>query len=158
MLKTLLAAAALAALVAAPALAHDTKVGDLTITHPYARASAGPVKNGAAYFTVKNAGGGDDRLVGVKTSVAAKAELHTHLHDGGVMKMRPVEGGIPVPAGGEAVLEPGGHHVMLMGLNGPLFEGETIQLDLTFEKAGGVTIDVEVLGVAAGAHQGHKTN
>jgi copper(I)-binding protein len=157
MLKTLLAAVA-AALIAAPALASDAKVGDLTITHAFARASAGPAKAGAAYLTVKNGGAADDRLVAVKSSVAARTGLHSHINEGGVMKMRPVEGGIPVPAGGVATLAPGGYHVMMMGLAAPLVEGETFQLELTFEKAGTVTVDVKVAGVAAGGHKGHKTN
>ncbi len=157
-MKTFLLAAALAAVVAAPAWAHETKIGKLVIEHAYARASAGPAKNGAAYFTVRNEGKADDTLVAAKSSVAKRTELHTHINDNGVMRMRQVEGGIPVPAGDEAVLKPGGYHVMFMGLNGPLFEGETIQVELTFEKAGAITIDVEVEDVAAGAHGKHKMN
>lgn len=157
MLKTL-CAAVLAAAIAVPALAQEARVGDLVIEHAYARASAGPAKNGAAYLTVRNHGTAEDRLVAARTEAAAAAELHTHVNHDGVMRMRPVEGGIPVPAGGEARLAPGGYHIMLMGLKAPLREGETIQIELTFEKAGSVTAGVEVEGVAAGGHGSHKSN
>jgi hypothetical protein len=156
-IRILLAALA-AVLLAAPALAHETRIGKLVIEHPYARASAGPAKTGAAYLTVRNEGEADDRLVAVSCGAAMHAQLHGHVNDGGVMRMRHLADGIAVPAGGEARLAPGGHHIMLMGLNGPLFEGETIQIELTFKKAGAVTVEVEVEGVAAGAHGSHKTH
>ncbi|MEQ9641004.1 MAG: copper chaperone PCu(A)C [Alphaproteobacteria bacterium] len=157
-MRNIILAAMLAAVVAAPSWAHETKIGQLVIEHAYARASAGPAKNGAAYFTVRNEGVTDDRLVAVKSTLAKRTELHTHINDGGVMRMRPVEGGIPLLAGMKTKLMPGGLHVMMMGLNGPLFEGETIQIELNFEKAGSITIDVEVEGVAAGAHGKHKND
>lgn len=128
------------------------QAGDLTIETPFARATAGPAKNGAAFLTVKNAGAEADRLIAAKAPVADRVELHTHLHENGVMKMRQVEA-VEVPAGGEAALQPGGDHVMLMGLKAPLKEGESFPLTLVFEKAGEVTVDVMIGGV--GAMEGH---
>jgi copper(I)-binding protein len=71
----------------------------------------------------------DDGLLGVETPVADTAEIHTVSMDGDVMRMRPVPE-VPVPAGGEAVLRPGGYHVMLIGVRGPLEEGDTVPLTL----------------------------
>jgi hypothetical protein len=84
-----------------------------------------------------------------------RTELHTHINENGIFKMREVEA-IEVPAGGEAVLEPGGLHVMFMGLHKPLKQGESVHLTLTFEKAGKVMVSVPVGKVGAmGAHS-HK--
>ena len=146
---SLFAAAVLAvALSAAGALAGDVKVGDITVEGPWARASAGPAKAGAAFMTVNNAGAAVDKLIAASTTVADKAELHTHIKEGDIMRMRPVDA-IDVPAGGVAELQPGGLHVMLMGLKQPLKEGEAFPLTLTFEKAGQLTVEVMVMGAGA---------
>ncbi len=133
--------------VAGSAQAHEIKVGDIQIIHPWARASAGPSRAGAAYFSISNDGASADRLISAATPMAKKAQLHTHIMDAGVMKMRHVKG-IEIAPGDTAALEPGGAHVMLMGLRGPLKEGEPFPLTLTFEKAGSIEITVEVQGVA----------
>jgi hypothetical protein len=146
----------IAGLASSSAFAHEFKLGTLTIGHPWARASAGPVRNGAAYLTVHNAGAADS-LVAVSGDVAKRVELHTHLMEGDVMKMRRVEA-LEVPAGGMAALEPGGIHVMLIGLAQPLKEGERFPLTLTFRDAGEVTVEVKVEAVGsmgpAGADHG----
>ncbi len=116
----------------------------LEILDASARAGTDP---SALYFTVKNSGDEDDALTAVSTDVAGKAELHETVMEGGSMKMQPVEQ-IEVPANGEAVLEPGGYHVMLMELEQPLEEGETIQAVLTFEKAGDIEIEAVVTSYA----------
>ncbi|GIK96481.1 MAG: hypothetical protein BroJett029_06900 [Alphaproteobacteria bacterium] len=141
--------------LAAPASAHDYKLGDLTIDHPWARASAGHAKTGAAYFAVVNGGAEADRLVGASSPVG-RAELHTHISEDGIMKMRPVDA-VDLPAGERAVLEPGGLHVMLMDLAKPLVEGESFPLTLTFEKAGDIDVEVKVEGVTGmqGDHGDH---
>ena len=87
--------------------------------------------------------GGPDRLVAVASPLAGKVELHAHLHEGGVMKMREVEA-IDVAPGKPAKLETGGLHIMIMDLKQPLKAGETIPLTLTFEKAGKVEVQVPV--------------
>lgn len=141
-----LVGALVALLIATIALAqaHDYTLDGLRIGHPWARASAGAAPTGAAYFALENRGGEPDRLVSASTPAAERAELHTHLHENGVMKMRPVEGGIELPAGGQVLLAPGGLHVMLMGLKAPLKEGERFPLTLTFEKAGELQVEVAV--------------
>ena len=136
------------AVLAGPVLADDAKLGDLVIMAPWARATIGQVKTGAVYLSVINHGAAGDRLLAVSTPVAAKAQLHSNIVEDGVMKMRPVEA-IDIEAKGSATLEPGGVHVMLMGVRNPLEEGDAFAMTLTFETAGSVDVEVHVQGIAA---------
>lgn len=133
---------------------HEAKAGDIAVSQPWARATAPGAPAGAAYLTVTNSGNQPDRLVGASTPAAKVAELHTHIHDNGVMRMRPVEA-IDIPAGGTVALKPGGLHVMMMGLNAPLAQGSTVEVTLTFEKAGKLTVPVAVQSAGAAAPMGH---
>lgn len=117
--------------------------GDITVDDPFARASVGAVKVGAVFMTLKNSGPAADALVAVESPVAARAELHTHIEEGDIIRMRPVEA-IDVPPGGAVSLRPGGQHVMLIDLRQPLKQGETFPLTLTLAKAGKMTIEVPV--------------
>ncbi|HEY9080954.1 copper chaperone PCu(A)C [Magnetovibrio sp.] len=143
--KTFIAATALATV----AFTGAALAGDMTISKPWARASAGMAKAGAAFMFIYNETGMDDTLVAAKADVSKKVELHTHLMEGGVMKMREVEGGIPVKNGTTQELKPGSYHVMFMGLNEPLKEGSSFPVTLVFEHAGEKTIKVEVMGPGA---------
>ena len=142
--RTLFAALAVMTL-ATPAFAHGFKVGAIEIEHPWARATADGAANGAAYMVLKNEGKTADRLVSVATPAAAKVELHAHIDDNGVMRMREV-GAIDLGADATVKLAPGGLHVMLLGLKEPLKKGKAFPLTLTFEKAGSVTVQVAVQG------------
>jgi hypothetical protein len=102
-------------------------VSDLQIPTP-----AGP--NGALYMTLSNSGTGDDRLVAVTTDVAADAQFHQSTLEDGMMSMQPLEA-IDLPAGGDAALEPGGAHVMLLDVDQGLAAGDTVELTLTFDHA-----------------------
>jgi periplasmic copper chaperone A len=141
-MPTLLARTLTAAMLSvfSAAAAH---AGDIAVEDPFARASAGPVKVGAAFMIVKNSGAAADALVAAESPVAARAELHTHIKDGDVMRMRQVSS-IDVPAGGTVSLQPGGLHIMLIDLKEPLRQGETFPLTLTFAKAGTVAVYVPV--------------
>ncbi len=97
----------------------------------------------AVYFVLRNRGGGPDRLVAARTEVAGVVEIHRSAIEDGVMRMRQVEG-IEVPAGGEARLEPGGYHLMLIGVNRELREGDRFEVVLEFELSGTRTVEVEV--------------
>jgi copper(I)-binding protein len=90
-----------------------------------------PPVNSAGYVVLRNAGAGADALMTVETEVADTAELHSVSMEGGIMRMRPVDS-IPVPTGGEAVLEPGGYHIMLIGLRSALAEGDSVAMMLRF--------------------------
>ena len=125
------------------------RAADVVVESAWARASAGPARNGAAYLTLVNAGAAT-ALVGVETPVAARAELHAHRMDGGVARMRAVESA-PLPAGERAVLAPGGLHIMLMGLAAPLEEGTSFPLTLRFADGDSRAVRVVVGGVAAAA-------
>ena len=127
------------ALFAVAAEAHEIKLGELVIQHPWARPSIGKAPNGAVFMRIVNKGAKPDRLVSVQTTAAAKAELHTHVHEGDVMRMRPVEA-IEVPAGGQVTLGPGGMHVMLFDVVKPLKSGFGVPLTLTFAEAGTVEL------------------
>jgi len=135
--------------VAGAALA---QTNELDVTNAWARATPAKAENGVAFLTIRTST--PDRLVSVASPVAKKAELHTMEMAGMVMKMRPLAG-LDIPAGQPVTLKPGGEHIMLMGLNGPLREGQSFPLTLTFEKAGAreVTVAVEKPGAAGPASQ-----
>lgn len=140
-------------LAAGGARAHETKQGDLLIDHPWARPTAGQAKNGAAYLRIVNSGAKADKLLSATTPAAKRAELHTHEHVDGVMRMRQVKS-VEVPAKGEVAFKPGGLHVMLFDLEKPLHEGFGFPLMLTFEKAGKVEVTVQI-EKPGGQSQGH---
>jgi copper(I)-binding protein len=119
--------------------------GGIEIKDAWARATPGGAETAGVYVTIVSAS--IDRLTGVSTPAAQKAELHQMTMDGGVMKMRQVDA-IDLPAGQAVTLKPGGYHIMLTGLAQPLREGQTFPLTLTFEKAGPreVTVKVEKVG------------
>ncbi len=131
------------------ASAHEFKVGDLEIDHPWSRATPPGAKVAGGYLTVTNHGSAPDRLVSISSDIAAKAEVHEMAVKDGVMTMRPVEGGVEIPAGGKVELKPGGYHLMLMGLKHPAKQGENFPATLTFEKAGSVTVEFQVEGMNA---------
>ncbi|MEL6750600.1 MAG: copper chaperone PCu(A)C [Pseudomonadota bacterium] len=140
--------AALLITLSAPALAHDFKVGDIALDHPVARATPPGAKVGGGYLMLVNSGDTTDRLIGGSADFAARVEIHEMAMENDVMKMRAIEGGLEIPAGGEAVLKPGGNHVMFMGLKEPLVEGEERKATLIFEKAGPVEIVFKVESIA----------
>ncbi|KIN70941.1 Signal peptide protein [Sulfitobacter noctilucae] len=140
-LNTLFASGIAALMLAAgPVLA-----GDIMVKDAYIRSSTPTSVTGAAFLELMNHGDTDDRLIGAASDVAGRVELHTHLEDAnGVMKMMEVEEGFVVPAGGMHALARGGDHIMFMGLNAPLVQGEDITVTLTFEKAGEMEISIPV--------------
>jgi len=137
------AACAIAALATLAAQAHEFKIADIKIGHPYARATTQGQMNGGAYLSLENAGA-DDKLLSVDAAtVAGRTEIHQMAMEGDVMKMRQVDG-IDVAKGKPVTFKPGGYHVMLMGLKAPLKEGDKFPMKLKFEKAGEVTVTVNV--------------
>jgi hypothetical protein len=103
----------------------------------------GGAGNGAVYVTITNRGGRPDALVGAATDAATTVELHETVHEGGVMKMRPLPR-VDVPAGGRLEMKPGGHHIMLLGIKRDLKPGDTVTVTVTFEKAGRMTVEAPV--------------
>jgi hypothetical protein len=139
---SLAAAAACLALpvLALPALAADA----IAVRDAYARASSPAAQSGAAFMAIENGGAADDRLVAAASDIAARVELHTHIMEDDVMRMVHVEEGFEIPAGETILLERGGKHVMFMGLNEPMEQGATVEVTLTFEEAGDVTVEIPV--------------
>ncbi len=135
-------------------VAHEYSAGELQIAHPWSRALPPNAVTGAAYFVVHNQGKSEDRLVGAQTPRATKAEIHTMLQLGEVMKMQKLDS-VGIPAGGDAKFAPGGNHLMLFGLQKPLVAGERFPLTLEFEKAGKVEVEVVIEASAPDQHAGH---
>ena len=113
----------------------------------YVRATPPGQPNAAAYLVLRNNAKRDIRLVSVKSDVAEVAEPHSHAMDAGMMKMRRVEH-IDVPAGGETVLQPGGLHIMLMGLVKQLKPGEYVSLEFHFDNGQKQSMRVPVKMIA----------
>jgi periplasmic copper chaperone A len=133
--------------VASPAPAQTGQAaGPVEIVQPWARATPGMTRTGAVYLTIRSPVA--DRLVAASSPVAQAAQLHEMEMAGMVMKMRPLAG-VTIPAGHPVVFEPGGMHVMLVGLKAPLRPGQTFPLTLTFAKAGPETVTVTVGKVGA---------
>ncbi|MEO5374738.1 MAG: copper chaperone PCu(A)C [Alphaproteobacteria bacterium] len=140
------AVAAVVAVVMLPAQALAAE--GLTVDKVWARIVPGAGDTGAVFMTITNGGSKADALTGAATDVAKMAELHTHIHEGEVMRMRKVDS-IPVPAGGTVALKPGGDHVMLMGLTRPVKPGDMVPLTLTFRDGGTVAVQAHVMGPGA---------
>ena len=152
--KSLTLAAVAAIALTSPAFAESK----IMIKDAYARVSSKMAKSGAAFLEIHNMGDSADRLIAVRTDIAARNELHTHKEMGdGIMKMMEVEEGFEIPAGGSHMLERGGDHLMLMGLNTSLSHGDAVEAVLVFEQAGeiAVTIPVDLERKAAHGH-GHE--
>lgn len=124
-------------------------VSELHVENAWVRAPALPGRPGALYFTIVNGTKAADRLVGVTSPDCGRAELHNHLHEDGVMRMRKVEG-VDIPAGGSVAFAPSGYHVMLFDLEDSVVPGGTLKATLEFVKAGRVTIEAEVRPLNSG--------
>lgn len=147
-MKHFLLAASL--IVSAPAaMACETvTIGDLTVEHAWSKATIGAGRPGVFYVGITNAGSADDALIGIATPAAGMPMLHETVVQDGIASM-PHAMSIPVPAGQSVQLSPGGYHGMLMGLTTALKEGDSFTVTLIFEKAGEVTMNVDVLSLRA---------
>jgi copper(I)-binding protein len=132
--------------------AHGVTVGTLEIAHPAILTPPAGAKSAAGYLGIVNTGSTADRLLGVETGIAKRAMLHTTEHaDDGVARMVHLDA-IEIPAGGAVTLAPGGLHIMLMGLTGPVTEGDMIPATLVFETAGRVEVEFSVDAPAGMEH------
>jgi copper(I)-binding protein len=131
----------------------------LRVADPWARPTIGEGRTTAAYMTIANEGGGGDVLKGARSEKAKAVELHqTTVTAEGVVKMRKVEDGLPVAPSGSLVLEPGGAHLMVVGLDEALAAGDELPLTLEFASAGAVDVRAPVSAAAppaAGASEHH---
>jgi len=157
LLPKILAAAILFAAPAFGAFAHEYKAGDLEIHHPVSKATLPGQPVGGGFFTIINHGNQADRLVSITSPVSDDVQVHEMKVENDVMKMRQVDGGIEIPAGGTVELKPGGLHVMFMAIKQPFKQGETVPATLNFEKAGAVAVEFKVEAAKPG-EAGHDQN
>jgi copper(I)-binding protein len=105
----------------------------IEVSNAWCRATPNGARTGACYFTVKSSGA--ERLTGVATPAAAVAQLHSMAMAAGRMTMAEIPDGLALPAGKAVELKPGAAHLMLIGLTGPLIEGQSVELTLGFHDA-----------------------
>ncbi len=130
-------------------------IGDIEITGAFTRATLPGAPVAGGFLTLTNKGSEEDRLVAVETEIAKEGQIHEMAMEGDVMKMRQLPDGIVIPAGESVELAPGGLHLMFMGLNGAIAEGDAVPVTLTFEKAGSVSVDFIAGASAAPAPASH---
>jgi copper(I)-binding protein len=128
--------------------------GALTVQDPYARAVPPGQPNSAVFMRVVNGGDAPRALVGGKSEAAEVVELHTHTMEDGMMKMRRVER-IEIPAKGAVSLEPGGLHVMLIGLKRNLAPDDSVALTLNLDDGSALHVQAPVREVQAMDHRHH---
>jgi copper(I)-binding protein len=142
-------AALMACITGSSVRAEEVKAGDLVISQAWSRATPNGAKIGVGYFTIENKGTTADKLIGVTGDISAKIELHEMSMNNGVMKMRPVDGGLAIDPGKTVKLAPNGYHLMIMDLRSPLKQGDKVPVTIEFEKAGKVAVTLDVQGVGA---------
>jgi len=146
-----LCAAFYGVLVSPAAAAGDYDVGSIHIAQPWSRATPKGAASGAGYMTLTNNGTTPDRLSCVSDDASAQCQIHSMTMEGGVMKMRPVEGGLEIKPGESVMLKPGGNHMMFLSLKHPLEQGGTVKATLKFEHAGTIDVEYPVLAIGAPA-------
>ncbi|MFC3873786.1 copper chaperone PCu(A)C [Neisseria musculi] len=135
------------AILLAAALSQTAWAADITVEQPWARATVEGMTMGGAFMNITNNTGKNDFLIGGSSAVADKVEVHTHVNDNGVMRMREVAGGIPLKAGQTTELKPGSYHIMFMGLKKQLKLGDKVEVTLKFKRAKPQTVTMEVQNV-----------
>lgn len=158
LLRAALAAGVVFVSLSTTVAAHEFRVGDLLIDHPWTRAVGDRAPTAAGYMVIRNTAAPPDRLIAAESPRASRVEMHEMSITDGIMRMRPITGGIALPPGAEVRLAPGGQHLMLIGPQGGFAQSARVPVTLIFERAG--RVDVELAVEAAGArgvgqHQGH---
>ena len=137
---------------APPARAADYDIGSIHITQPWARATPKGASSGAAYMTITNNGKTPDRVSCVSSDASALCQIHTMAMEDGLMKMRPVEGGLEIKPGETVMLKPSTFHVMLLNLKHPLQQGKMVKATLKFENAGTINVEYPVAATTTVHH------
>lgn len=132
-----------------PAAAADYDVGSMHIAQPWARATPKGADDGAGYMTITNKGTTPDRVSCVSADASSQCMIHSMTMEGGIMRMRPVEGGLEIKPGQTVTLSPGSYHIMFVDLKHALVQGQMVKATLKFDHAG--TVDVEYPIAAIGA-------
>lgn len=146
----------LAASLIFPAAVLAGAADNVTVQDPYVRLAPPNAPATGAFMVIRNNGDKDVRVVKADNAASRVTELHTHLNEGGVMKMRPVPA-IDIKAKGEAELKPGGLHIMLIDLKAPMKEGDVVPITLGFDDGSSKKVDARVVRpIAATAPMEHK--
>ena len=148
---TYLALTLLTQISTTPARAADYDIGSIHITQPWARATPKGASSGAAYMTITNNGKTSDRVSCVSSDASTQCQIHTMTMENGVMKMRPVEGGLEIKPGETVTLKPSSFHVMLVNLKHPLAQGNMVKATLKFENAGTISVEYPIAAIGAAA-------
>lgn len=131
------------AIIAAGMLFATPLLAEVIVGDPYVRAVPPGQPNSAAFMMLSNDGAADRALTGASSTAAEVVELHTHTMVDGMMRMRRIER-IQLPAGKARVLEPGGLHLMLIGLTRDLAPGDKVALTLRFDDGSEVQLEAPV--------------
>ncbi len=140
--------------------AHNFRAGKLVINHPWTRETAVGQADGGGFLSVTNAGKTGDMLLSVSSPAAREVQLHRMSMEGGVMRMRQLDGGIAIPAGQTVALKPGSYHLMFIGLKQQMKKGSFVPATLRFRNAGKVDVRFAVQPVTStgpqeAGHGGH---
>jgi periplasmic copper chaperone A len=133
------------------AAASDYDLGSIHISQPWSRATPKGAASGAGYMTITNKGDASERVSCVSDDASGQCQIHSMTMEGGVMKMRPVEGGLEIKPGESVMLKPGGNHIMFLALKHPLEQGQTVKVKLKFDHAGTIDVGYPVLAIGAPA-------
>jgi len=124
---------------------HGYQLGNIKIIHPWAMPAAASIPDGASgmgFMVLRNTGRKADKLLSASTMITKKVELHRYFKNDQPI-MRQTEA-MDISASAEVRLEPGGSHLMLIGLEKPLTEGDRFPITLQFERAGKITVEMFV--------------
>jgi copper(I)-binding protein len=120
----------------------------LEVTQAWTRATPPGMTMGVGYFAVRNPGKRADQLVGASSPLARVVEVHRTIEEGGVSRMRPAKT-VEIGPGKTVVAEPGGLHLMLIGLSQPLVEGQKLPVTLEFRNAGKIAVSLNVRSISS---------
>lgn len=143
---------------AMPMAMEEVHLGDLVLSGGFSRATLPNAPVAGGFLTITNTGSTDDRLLSAESDIAGETQVHEMSVDKGVMKMRQLSDGLPIPAGQTVDLKPGGFHIMFMDLHQPLVEGETVKVRLVFEKAGETEVTLKIGAPNAKSAEGHMNH
>jgi len=124
---------------------------NIVVTQAWSRATPHGSTVAGGYLTIENKGSAAERLLSASTPVAKKIEIHEMAVTDGIMTMRPIEDGLSIKSGDTVKFLPGGLHLMIIGLNGPLVQGDKVSVTLRFEKAGEIVVSFDVRAMGAPA-------
>ena len=129
----------------------------LTVDDPYVRLAPPGITTTGAFMTISNSGSADRKLVKAASPVSDKVQLHTHMNDNGVMKMREIPE-IPVQANGKVELKPGSYHIMLIEMKTELKEGDHVPITLSFDDGSTSQVEATVRKLQMAMPAAHKMN